>query len=260
MKDKPASKGSPWKPHPKVANLVRYEPSGIYFARVRVGGKLIWKSLKTDVFTTAQLRLADFIKEQRTQLNSGTRTKSGKMTVADSVAIYRQRLNDNPRLKPNAKLYRDKCISGLLRSWPGLGEKDIRKISKDDCLSWAAKYASDYSPSVYNNTVGTLRQILAIGIEKGSRYGNPALEIVKRRPTQKKLALPSHDQFNAFVQSIEKAGAWCSRDCADLVRFLAFGGFRKGEAANVTWADCDFGKGLITVRGHQITGTNESQL
>jgi hypothetical protein len=30
-----------------IQNLVRYRPSGTYFARFRVGGKLVWKSLKT---------------------------------------------------------------------------------------------------------------------------------------------------------------------------------------------------------------------
>jgi hypothetical protein len=30
------------------ANLIRYTPSGIYFCRIRVQGKLIRKSLKTD--------------------------------------------------------------------------------------------------------------------------------------------------------------------------------------------------------------------
>ena len=33
------------------ANLVRYMPNGIYFARMRVKGKLIRKSLKTDIHT-----------------------------------------------------------------------------------------------------------------------------------------------------------------------------------------------------------------
>jgi integrase len=39
------------------------------------------------------------------------------------------------------------------------------------------------------------------------------------------------------------------------VRFLAFGGFRKGEAANITWADVDREKGEIVVRGDVVTGT-----
>src|SRR5262249_51219650 len=56
-------------------------------------------------------------------------------------------------------------------------------------------------------------------------------------------------------QRIEAVGVGPTRRCADLVRFLAFGGFRKGEAASITWADCDFEKGEILVRGDIHTGT-----
>ena len=31
--------------------------------------------------------------------------------------------------------------------------------------------------------------------------------------------------------------------------------FAKGEAANITWADCDFEKKEIIVRGDPVTGT-----
>src|SRR5208282_3758983 len=34
-----------------------------------------------------------------------------------------------------------------------------------------------------------------------------------------------------------------------------YGGFRKSEAANVTWGDCDFDKKEIIVRGDPKTGT-----
>src|SRR6185369_9584977 len=40
----------------------------------------------------------------------------------------------------------------------------------------------------------------------------------------------------------------------DLVRFISYGGFRKSEAAFVTWDDCDFDKGEIILRGHPETG------
>jgi hypothetical protein len=39
--------------------------SGIYYARIKVNGKLIRQSLKTNVFTTAKTKLLDFLKEQR---------------------------------------------------------------------------------------------------------------------------------------------------------------------------------------------------
>jgi hypothetical protein len=51
-----------------VANIVRYVPSGIYFARAKVGGKLIRQSLKTDKLTVAQLRVGDLLKQLRSRL------------------------------------------------------------------------------------------------------------------------------------------------------------------------------------------------
>jgi hypothetical protein len=47
--------GSIWQKTP-VANLMRHKPSGNYYARIRVGGKLIWKSMKTDPMSVAKIR------------------------------------------------------------------------------------------------------------------------------------------------------------------------------------------------------------
>jgi hypothetical protein len=60
MKTKNAESGSLWTKAP-VANLVRYEPSGIYFARAKVHSKLIRKSHDTNVLSVAKLRLADVL-------------------------------------------------------------------------------------------------------------------------------------------------------------------------------------------------------
>ena len=72
-------------------------------------------------------------------------------------------------------------------SWPGLESKAVGKVSKDDCLSWAQKFAADYSASVYNNTVGTLRMLMDIAVEKGVRAQNPAKFITKKRIVQRKM-------------------------------------------------------------------------
>jgi hypothetical protein len=42
-------------------NLIRYKPSGNYFGRVRVNGKLIRRSLETHVLTVAKLKLSGFV-------------------------------------------------------------------------------------------------------------------------------------------------------------------------------------------------------
>lgn len=65
---------------------------------------------------------------------------------------------------------------------------------------------------------------------------------------QRELVLPSPTQFEAFLISIEQAGAWCSRECADLARFVAYGGFGKTEAAHITWANCNLRSGQVRVR------------
>jgi len=243
-----------WQKTP-YANLIRYEPSGKYFARLRVLGKLIRRSLKTTQLSVAKLRLTDLEKAERQKAEHQTAVADGRMNFEDALVIYRQRLNGDASLKPRSKVYREERIAAMLKSWSGIEKTDVRKISKQDCLSWAADFAQRAAPSNFNNTAGTLRLILDIAVEAGGIYDNPARFIERVRVLQKKLQLPDHDQFLELVETIEKSdGGWKYR-CADLVRFLAFGGFRKSEGANITWADCDFAKGEIVVRGDVETGT-----
>ncbi len=230
-----------------VANLLRYKSSGTYFARVRIRGKLFRQSLNTDVMSVAKLRLGDFVKEKREEIGDDSTIQSGKMTVGDAVAIFRQHLDSQQNIKEGAKVYRRKCLEALVKSWPDLEAKPVGKVSRNDCLAWARRFAEKYSPSVYNNTVGTLRMILNVAVENGARAQNPAERITKKRVSQRELVLPSPAQFELFLAAIDTAGAWCSRYCGDLVRFLAFGGFRKTEAASITWGDCDFESGRIRV-------------
>jgi hypothetical protein len=65
----------------RFANLVRYVPSGIYFSRIRVRGKLIRRSLKTNKLAVARLRLAGLEKVER----QGA-IVNGNMTFAGGVA------------------------------------------------------------------------------------------------------------------------------------------------------------------------------
>ena len=243
-----------------VANLVRYKPSGIYFARVRVAGKLIRQSLKTDVFSVAKIRLADVVQEKRKAAEAEKVATNGKMTFGDALALYRQNLVSNRRLKSSAKLYREKSIQALCKTWPDLETTDMRKISEKDCLEWAAGFDEKYSPSVYNNTVGTLRHVFEIGIKAGARYSNPAKSIPKVKVRQKILKLPEHNQFLKMVHLMRSAGGRFSNACADLTEFLAYSGCRKSEASRVFGRDVDFAKKEIAVNGDPTTGTKNWEI
>lgn len=248
-----------WQKTP-VANLVRNAASGVYYARVRVAGKLIWKSLKTDRMTVAQLRLGDFLKQERHRAEAGQATARGKMTFEQALKTYEQRLVSDVSLKERSKEYRRERIKAMLKSWPDLKSLDVRHISKADCLEWAGRFSKQASPSNFNNTVGTFRLILDVALEAGARYDNPAKHIKRVRVRQKHLQLPSHENFLKLVETIRKNdGGWNHR-CADLVEFLAYSGCRKGEGARVYGRDCDFEKGEITVLGDPATGTKNWEI
>jgi len=97
--------------------------------------------------------------------------------------------------------------------------------------------------------------VFDVAIEAGIIYVNPAAKLERVPVRAKRLTLPSRDQFERLVDAVEHAGAWCSRDCANLLRELAFTGCRKGEAGQIEWRDVDFEAGEIIIRGDPETGT-----
>lgn len=261
MKTKPSSDGkkSRWQ-KTTYANLVRYVPSGMYFARVRIKGKLIVRSLKTDVLSVGKLRLADLEKEERQRAEGTNGVQSGKMSFGDALVAYLRRLQGDASLKPRTKQYRKERIAAILKSWPALETLDVRKITKAECLVWAERFVSNISPTNFNNSIGTLRLILEIAVEAGAIYDNPARFIKRSRVRKKELRLPNQDQFQQFKDGIRQSSVGFCHQAADLVEFLAYGGFRRNEAWNITWADLDFERGEIIVRGDPETGTKNSEV
>lgn len=56
---------------------------GTYYARLFRDGKEHWKSLKTDVFSVAQAKLAAHLKEFRSRTPAVKTVENGKVTVED---------------------------------------------------------------------------------------------------------------------------------------------------------------------------------
>lgn len=248
-----------WQKSP-TPNLIRYSPSGTYYARVKVRGKLIRQSLGTDVYSVAVLRLGDFVQRERARVEGAKSVEAGRMTVGEVLDLYLSRVDADPKLKPGSKAYRQRCVAALKTTWPDLPRLDARKVTASQCDDWARRFACQYHATFFNNTVGTLRHVLDIAVKAGARFGNPANEIRKEPVRPERLALPSQEQFQRLVEFVETRGGRFSRDCADLIRFLAFGGFRRGEAKHITWADCDLEHGAIVVRGDPETGTRNHEI
>jgi integrase len=235
-------------------NLLRHK-SGRYYARAFAGGKEVWKSLKTSHYSVAEAKLAEFLKEHRERVSNGHGEVSAKMTFGEALKIHQQNQADDVTIKPSTRHYWGQIFVALLKSWPGLADREIRRISKTDCKEWARRFRKVASPTRYNNTLSGLRHVFEVAKDAGIMYGNPAEKLERVPVRAKQLTLPSGDQFLQLVDVVEYAGAWCSRDCADFVRGLAFTGCRKGEAGQITWRDVDFKAGEIVVRGDPETAT-----
>src|SRR5215467_1513287 len=235
-------------------NLLRHK-SGRYYARAFTGGKEVWRSLKTSHYSVAEAKLAEFLKEHRERVSNSNREVSAKMTFGEALEIHQQNQADDVTIKPSARHYWNQIFVALLKSWPGLADREIRRVTKTECKDWARAFRKVASPTRYNNTLAGLRHVFEIAKDAGIIYNNPAEKLERVPLRAKQLTLPSGNQFLRLIDAVGDAGAWCSRDCADFLRGLAFTGCRKGEAGQIEWRDVDFDAGEIVVRGDPETAT-----
>jgi integrase len=255
----------------QYANLIRYVPSGTLFARLKVRGKLIRQSLDTSDLEVGHRKLRELERKER---GASDDARNGKVRFVEALEIFRQRgyrsglrkKKDKP-LKQRTRDYYEERITALFKSWPELATDEktkrpsllIRDIAEKDCEQWADRFRQSTSASAYNHTISVLRHVLHIGMKQGARYDNPADSLGRATEAPKKLTLPEPTQFDAFVKAISKSGSGWSDSCAQLVRFLAYGGFRITEAKHITWADCNFKKGQIAVWGHPTNRTKNGE-
>lgn len=229
-----------WRSFPKVPNLLQYVSTGLYFARVKVNGKLFRQGLGTHEFETARLRLHDYILKQTKR----RRTVGAPVTFKDARLSYEIALNHNHALQEASRYYRQNCIKRLLASWPGLDDVRLSALQPHDCEEWAGRLAAEIDPQYFNNILGSFKAILS-----RAGYDDTPLNKIKRLgiPTRE-LTLPEPDQFLRLLAAMETSGAGQAQHCADFARFLAFSGCRLSEARKVTWADVDMVKGFILVQ------------
>jgi len=259
-RDEALSSDGHWRSFPNVPCLLQYVSNGNYYGRIRVNGKLIRVSLKTSVWTTAKLKLADLMKNKREN-----RDKVAAPKFSEALELFKTELANDATMKPRSKGYRLDCITKLQRTWPELWELPLNEITAAACKDWAAKLHSEIASQYYNNMIGTLRLVIACGIKSHKEKNkvtleNPAMELKRVRIKQKDLQLPEPAHFKMLVENLrKKSGGWGPR-VADLIEFLAYGGLRiRSEALWVTWADIDWQRKEIIVRGDPVTATKNGE-
>jgi integrase len=250
-----------WRSFPKVPHLLQYVSNGNYYGRIKIGGKIIRESLNTSVWTTAKLRLTDFLKECRENRN-----QAPAPTFEEAVELYRQQLDAEIRIKERSKEYRERCLNKIQKTWPSLWGLRLDEITPQACKDWGAELSDMIAQQYFNNALGTFKAVLQVGIKAhkaatGKMLENPAADLKRVRVKQKELQLPEPSQFKDLVANIRrKSGGWGPK-IATLIEFLAYGGMRiHSEAIWVTWEDVDWERKQIIVRGHPETSTKNNEI
>jgi len=257
-----------------VTNLWKLATSGSYYARVKVNGKEKWRSLKTKVFGVAKLRLADFERSERAK---GKRSADAAIKIEGGAChklleIYLADMRLATDTKASSKFRTETAAKALIKTWPEFPATDVRHITPLRCKQWASYAQTEgthfvppqarqktkpkgMSPSAFNQTLAVLRNVFALAIRLGLIYTDPSEDISRMSPTKKRLALPTTAQFNKVVSTIAGTCAGQSKNCADMVKLLAYSGLRQTEATNLRWSQIDFKRDML-----QVSATGDETL
>ena len=240
-----------------IQHLYRHK-TGTYYARLTIGGKPTFRSLKTKLLSVAKPALNELLQDNahRDELSEGT-VITEKLTGKEALALRESQLQNDPSTKKNTKRYWREIVGLLKRTWPDFEKLEMRSIKVEQCEKWAGEAVKVMAPTRFNNTLLVLKSLFKIAIKRGVRRSNPALEVKRAKIRQRDLSakLPNKSRFSDWVAALRKGRGRTSQDRADFVEFLAYTGMRMGEARFVEWGHCDFDKGEILVVGAPDEGT-----
>jgi integrase len=262
----------------KIQGLMRHK-SGTYYARLYIGDKEKWVSLRTDILEVAKAKFRtheDVLAIRETQIR-GVVPKAEPFTVGQAVRSYLTRLDNEvalEQLKPGTREYWKTVLNTIRRSWQEIHKVDlfdlqVTQVKSSDCKAWATAYrktpskresrkeagARYISARYYNNSIFALRSVLAEAVKSGHLSNNPTKDLGVARIPATQLNLPTKEQFRAIVKAVRAGTHRTSNAAADVIEFLAFSGTRVGEARRIQWKHINFAKMKIEVMGDPKTGT-----
>lgn len=231
--------------------LLRYSSNGVYYARIKVDGKEIKKSLETTDRAKAERDLADFKKEQR-QIDRS----QGKLTLDELCERYLKTIQHQ---KSKTVERKTSIVSRIKEFWPTGKLTQIGKVRSSDVELWlssVAKHAARFGSASRNLYISCVKEIFNLAMRDRIITTSPAFHLrsVKR---EKPIRLtPTNEQFKAIIADVraQKFNA-DAQDSADFLEFLGLAGLGQAEAASLTRADIDFAAGqIITYRYKTSTG------
>jgi integrase len=227
-------------------SLYRYSSNRVYYARIKVDGKEIKRSLRTTDPTFARRSLAVL----KDQLRQTDRTQ-GRLTLADLCDRYLKTVQHQQPKTVGRKTF---IIGRIKRDWPTGALTQISRIKPSDVDQWLSRY--DFGSASRNLFISCIKEIFGLAMRDRMLAASPAAHLRYAKREKRIRLTPTYEQFKAIIANVRvqpfNADA---HDSADFLEFLGLAGLGQAEAGSLRLEDIDFDTGrLITFRHKTRTG------
>ena len=215
--------------------LYRNPTSKTYFARVKLKGKEIKRSLHTCNLKEARRKLIDF-KRSVEHLDPN----SYNCTLHKLADKFEKTFN---HLAPDTRENKKRVLRRIQDDWPNGSKRAVSKIKPSEVqefLSSAPGIAS------YNLMLEVTRSMFALAVKDGVIPYSPAAGLTYRKREKPIRQTPSLEDFHRIVSTIRtQKFSDTANESADFIEFLGLAGLGQAEASALCWRDVDFKRGHI---------------
>jgi integrase len=270
---------NPWEKIEHVPGLLRYNPSGTYFWRGRIFGKIFTRTLKTNRLAEARAAIPDLIarlreshpdpdrelpRAPRGYLPADTRTakmgvsvnlgqldkvsKNRRTKWSEAAAIVVDTILADPLLAARTKSLHTASIRRILVEWSDLAPRRIDELPESAIRAFFAGLAARYSRSTANSWLWLFRAITACQIDRDMSLGyplalNPADKIKPWGIVAAEVKLPEMGEWQRLIDWLDDHAP----EAARTTRALAYTGARVSEARQLTWGDIDLERRRVRI-------------
>jgi integrase len=222
--------------------LYRYSSNGVYYARIKSGGKEIRRSLGTTDPALARRNLRK-LRDEQTQID---RSKS-RLTLRELCETYVKTIQHQ---KPKTIERKTLIVDRIKERWPGGADVQVGKIKPSDVQLWLARYS--FGPVSRNLHLACVKEILDMAVADNVIPYSPAAHFKAMKLEKPIRKTPTFDEFKAIIEDIRaQRFSADAQDSADFVEFIGLAGLGQAEASALHVHDIDWERGTITTFRHK---------
>jgi integrase len=226
--------------------LYRYSRNGVYYGRIKRGGKETKRSLRTTDRALAQRRLRDFRDDQQ-QVDPSRRN----VTLAQLCDRW---LATKKNANPKTLGTKAHVVNQIKSRWPGGSTQRVRDVAPSQPDLFLAQF--EFGAASQNAFVTVLRELFDFAVRDNCITKSPCAHLKFRKREKPIRRTPTYEQFKAIIADVRAQPFNAdAQDSADFLEFLGLAGLGQAEAASLSRPDIDFDAGrFITFRHKTSTG------